>query len=187
MANEKQEISIGHIQTQFSQLTNLLPILADREHPAGQLWSEMQQELYHLTQDLDRQEMLIDQRIEQVITQPKAQELEREQLLAETTALYEGSQAISGALSESQIFKALFQQIRYHDPCEISAYRFHLVDDELLWAELVANWQKQNNPTYPEKTRFYLPDHAQAGLLATREPIFIDDIATDSRLTEAER
>jgi len=94
--------------------------------------------------------------ITQDVTERKAREAEREQLLAETTALYNGSQSITRALSERQIFDALFDQIRQHDPCEISAFRFHLVEDEPLWTELVANWQKRNNPTYPEKTRFYL-------------------------------
>ncbi|HXW01171.1 MAG TPA: GAF domain-containing protein, partial [Anaerolineae bacterium] len=84
--------------------------------------------------------------ITQDVTEVRAREAERERLLAETAALYKGSQTIASALSERQIFEALFDQIRLFDPCEISAFRFNLVDNEPTWAELRVNWQKLNNP-----------------------------------------
>ncbi len=63
------------------------------------------------------------------VTERKAHEAERERFLAETSALYNGSQAITGALSEYQIFDALFEQIRAENPCEISVFRFDAVKD----------------------------------------------------------
>ncbi len=125
--------------------------------------------------------------ITQDVTERKAQETERERLLAETAALYQGNRAIATALSERQIFEALFEQIRRQDPCEIAAYQFNLVKDEPIWAELSASWQKRNTPSYPVGTHFHLPENPLARLLTTREPIFIDDIAADPRLSEAER
>ncbi len=121
------------------------------------------------------------------VTERKAREAERERLLAETVALYQGSQAIARAISERQIFEALFEQIRLQNPCEIAAFRFHLVNDEPIWAELITSWHKQNSPTYLDKNRIYLPEYAQARLLTSTEPIFIDDIASDNRLSAAER
>jgi len=121
------------------------------------------------------------------ITQRRAHELERERFLAETTALYKGSQAISRALSERQIFEALFEQIRPEDPCEISAFTFNTVNEDLIWAELRANWQKKDNHTYPIGTRLHLPETLHARLLTTNEPLFIDDIANDPELSTSER
>lgn len=121
------------------------------------------------------------------VTERRAQEAERERLLAETAALYLGSQAITKALSERQIFEAIFDQIRRSDPCEITAFRFSLVDNEPTWAELRFNWQKQNNPSYPVGTRFYLPEFAQRELLTGGRSLFIDNINTDDRLSEVER
>ncbi|MEW5958180.1 MAG: GAF domain-containing protein, partial [Chloroflexota bacterium] len=121
------------------------------------------------------------------VTERKAQEAERERLLAETAALYEGNRAVASALSERQVFEALFDQIRRQAPCEIAAYHFNLVEDEPLWAELIANWHKKNTPAYPVGTRFYLPENPLARLLTTQTPIFIDDVAADSTLSDAER
>ncbi len=121
------------------------------------------------------------------ITERKTHEAERERFLAETAALYKGSQAIANALSERQIYDALFEQIRLENPCEISAYSFEIVNDELIWAELKATWHKNNNPTYPVGNRFYLPEAAHARLFTTSEPIFINDLAADPRLSAAER
>ncbi len=121
------------------------------------------------------------------ITERKAHEAERERFLAETAALYQGSKAIASALSEYQIYEALFEQIRLEDPCEIAAFRFQTVNEKSMWAELKAGWQKRNNPTYPEGVRFYLPETPQASLLTTPEALFINDIATDPRLSKTER
>ncbi|HEX9922881.1 MAG TPA: GAF domain-containing protein, partial [Anaerolineae bacterium] len=164
--------TLERIQTQLEQLVTLVPELKENGQPAGLLWAGIQKELKNLTHDM---------------TERKAQEAERERLLAETAALYNSSRAIAGALSERQTFDALFEQIRAQTPCEISVYRFDLVDGEAIWAKLSVNWQKINNSTYPEGTRFYLPENDQIRLLTTSEPIFIDDIATDERLTAAER
>ncbi len=127
--------------------------------------------------------------ITQDVTESRAQEAERERLLTETAALYKGSRTIASALSERQIFEALFEQIRLYDPCEISAFRFDLVDNEPTWVELRVNWhaERRNNPSYPVGSRFYLPETPQNKLLSTTEPLFIDEIATDHRLAEAER
>ncbi len=125
--------------------------------------------------------------ITQDVTEVRAHETERERLLAETAALYLGSQAIASALSERQIFEALFEQIRRDAPCEISAFRFNLVDNEPTWAELRVNWHKRNNPSYEVGTRFYLPEFAQKRLLTSNQSLFIDDIATDKRLSAVER
>lgn len=121
------------------------------------------------------------------ITQRKAQEAEREHFLAETAALYKGSQAIANALSERQIYEALFEQIRLEDPCEIAAFSFEAVNNELIWAELKSSWQRQDNPTYPPETKIYLPDAPYSRLLTITEPIFIPDLASDPRLSDSER
>jgi PAS domain S-box-containing protein len=125
--------------------------------------------------------------ITQDVTERKAYEAEREQLLAETAALYEGSKAIASARSETELFEAVFTQIRRQNPCEISIFQFHLIEQESVWADLRANWQKRDNPSYPVGTRFYAADTPQVKLLASQEPLFIDDIATDPRLTSEER
>jgi len=160
--------TVERIQTQLEQLVTLVPELNESGQPAGLLWADIQKELAKLTHD---------------ITERKTQEAERERL----AALYDSSRAIAGALSERQTFDALFEQIRGQTPCEISVYRFDLVDGEAIWAKLSVNWQKINRPTYPEGARFYLPENDQIRLLTTSEPIFIDDIASDERLTAAER
>jgi PAS domain S-box-containing protein len=121
------------------------------------------------------------------ITERKAYETERERFLSETAALYNVSRTIAGALSERQVFEAVFEQIQQEDPCEISVFRFNTVQDRPLWAVLKANWQKQNHHTYPMGTRFYLPETPQARLLTYHEPLFIENIATDPRLSDAER
>ena len=121
------------------------------------------------------------------ITERKAHELERERFLAETTALYNGSRAISNAMTERQIFEALFQQIRLENPSEISAFTFDTVNDELIWAELRENWQKKGSPTYPVGTRLFLPELPHASLLTTEEPLFIDNIADEPTLSNLER
>jgi PAS domain S-box-containing protein len=121
------------------------------------------------------------------VTESRAHEAEREQLLAEMASLYQASRALAEVLSEHQIFDVLFEQLRNHDPCEISAFRFRLVDNEPTWADLRANWQKMNNPSYPVGTRFFLPETPQARLLTSQAPLFIDNIATDDRLSTAER
>ena len=195
MANEIKDISIRQIQTKLNQLTELAPMLHNKQEPVGQLWSEILADLEQLTRSLDHQEELIDQRIKQVIALHNISSQSGSQLdldvllteLAETTALYRGSQAITRSLSERQIIDAIIEQIRLQNPCEISAFRFHMVNDEPIWAELIANWQKQDNPTYAERTRLYLPEHGQARLITSPKPIFINDIATDNRLSEAER
>ncbi|GIK39364.1 MAG: hypothetical protein BroJett011_31970 [Chloroflexota bacterium] len=125
--------------------------------------------------------------ITQDVTEVRAREAERERMLAETAALYLGSRAIASAMSERQIFEAIFDQIRLADPCEISAFRFNLVDNEPVWAELKFNWQKRNTPSYAVGTRFYLPEFDQSKLLTSSVPLFIDDIATAEELSEAER
>ncbi len=125
--------------------------------------------------------------ITQDVTAARAREAEREQLLAETAALYQGSRAIANALSERQIFEALFEQLLRHDPCEIAAFRFIMVNDEPTWVELKSVWQKQNKPTYTAGTRFFLPDHPQARLFTFPIPLFINDLETDSYLTPPER
>ncbi|MBE7553825.1 MAG: GAF domain-containing protein [Anaerolineales bacterium] len=121
------------------------------------------------------------------VTEVRAREAERERMLAETAALYLGSRAIASALSERQIFEAIFDQIRLAEPCEISAFRFNLVDNEPVWAELKFNWQKRNTPSYAVGTRFYLPEYDQSKLLTSNMPLFIDDIATAEKLSETER
>jgi PAS domain S-box-containing protein len=125
--------------------------------------------------------------ITQDVTESRARQAEREGLLAETRALYQGSRSLAGAFSERQIFETLFSQIREQQPCEIVAFRFYMVDDEPTWAELRANWQKNNQPTYSPSSRLYLPDTDQARLLTAGRPIFINTIATDERLSPAER
>lgn len=125
--------------------------------------------------------------ITQDITERKAYEAEREQLLAETATLYEGSKAIASARSENELLEAVFTQIRRQNPCEISIFQFHLIEQEPVWADLKANWQKRNNPSYPVGTRFYASDTPQVKLLASEKPLFIDDIATDLRLTPQDR
>jgi PAS domain S-box-containing protein len=125
--------------------------------------------------------------ISQDVTEERAREAERERLLAETAALYLGGQAIASALSERQIFEAIFEQIRHNDPCEISAFRFYMVDNEPTWAELRLNWQKRDNPSYAVGTRLYLPEVPQRELLARGSALFMDDIATDDRLSNEER
>lgn len=121
------------------------------------------------------------------VTERRAQEAERERLLAETAALHLGGQAIAKALSERQIFEAIFEQIRRSDPCEVSALRFSLVDNEPIWAEVRFNWQKNNNPSHVVGTRLYLPESAQRDLLIGGQPLFINDISTDDRLSGVER
>lgn len=121
------------------------------------------------------------------ITERKVYETERERFLVETAALYNISRTIASALSESQVFKALFEQICLEDPGEISAFQFNTVKDKPIWAVLKANWQKRNKPTYPVGSRIYLPEAPQARLLTLSEPIFVDNIATDPGLSEAER
>jgi GAF domain-containing protein len=117
----------------------------------------------------------------------KAHEAEREQFLAETTALYNGSRAIANALSERQIFEAVFEQICLEHPAEILAFRFELVHDEPIWADVRVTWSEQDNPTYPSGTRLYLPDTPHSRLLTTTEPLFIENVATDTRLSATER
>ncbi len=121
------------------------------------------------------------------VTESRTHEAEREQLLAEMAALYQASRALASALGERQIFEALFDQIRQSGPCEVSAFLFRMVDNEPTWAELKANWQKHNSPSYPVGTRFFLPETPQARLLLLREPLFVDDITSDERLSATER
>lgn len=121
------------------------------------------------------------------ITERKVYETERERFLVETAALYHISRTIASALSESQVFEALFKQICLEDPYEISAFQFNTIKDEPIWAVLKANWHKRNKDTYPLGSRIYLPEAPQARLLTLNEPIFVENIATDPRLSEAER
>jgi len=102
-------------------------------------------------------------------------------------ALYRGSQNLAQALTEDQIYEVLFDELRHETPCEISVYLFRLVKDEPIWAELRANWHKNDTPSYPLHTRFYLPETPQTRLITTATPLFVDDIATDTRLTPEEQ
>lgn len=156
-------IAIQDLKTKITALATICPQLDQMPQ-----WAEILQELDHLTQDSER-------------------EVEYTRLLNQTAILYQGSRTLAGSLSERQIFDALFQQFKLHDPCEISAFRFHVVNNEPLWAELKANWHKAATPSYPSETRFYLPETSQARLLTSGKALFIDDIATDDRLSAAER
>ncbi|MEM7034048.1 MAG: PAS domain S-box protein [Chloroflexota bacterium] len=121
------------------------------------------------------------------ITERKRQEAEREEILAETAALYNGSQAIMNAVSEQEIFEALFEQFRRQNPSEMSAYYFDTVQNEAIWGTLTAAWHNKNEPSYISDSKFYLPDHPQARLLMTETPLFIENIATDPQLSAEER
>ncbi|RMF01839.1 MAG: GAF domain-containing protein [Chloroflexi bacterium] len=121
------------------------------------------------------------------VTERKAHEAERERFLAETSALYNGSRTIASSLSERQILAALLWQIRLQNPCEISAYRIQTVQNEPIWAELRAAWHKNNQPTYQVGKKIFLPDSPHARLFTSDDAMFIDDIATDERLSAAER
>ncbi len=116
------------------------------------------------------------------ITERKTRELERERLLSEMAMLYNGSQAIANALSEKQIFDALFQQIRTQDPTEILTYYFRHVDGEPIWAELAAHWQieapRQLKSSLTTENHIYLPDSPQTEWLTTQEPVFIENMTT---------
>ena len=112
---------------------------------------------------------------------------QREQTLMEMTTLYEGSQAIGSALSEQQIFDALFDQICDQNPASISVYFFQLVNDEPLWAELKSSWQKDKKSTFPLGHRFYLPEAIEMDWLTTDHPLFIEDVAQSTDLTEPAR
>ena len=121
------------------------------------------------------------------ITQRKAHEAERERYSAEMAALYKGSQAMTNALSERQIFETLFEQIQLEDPALLSAFGFETVQAELIWAELKTSWQKPDKPAVSPGTKLYLPDAPHARLLKTDTPIFIDDAANSNNLTATER
>lgn len=121
------------------------------------------------------------------VTERKAHEAEREQLLAEMSALYKGTQQILTSLSERQIYDALIEQIRRYNPCEIGAYRLSSVHGEPIWVELRATWQKNNSPTRPVGQTILLAQSALNNILTTAEPMFIENIAADSRLSEAQR
>jgi GAF domain-containing protein len=62
-----------------------------------------------------------------------------------------------------------------------------MVRNDPLWANLRINWHKDNTPTFPADCKIYLPEAAQVRLFTSHEPIFIEDIAHDPSLTEAER
>lgn len=121
------------------------------------------------------------------ITERKAREAERERLLTEMATLYNGSQAIASALSERQVFEALFQQIRTQDPAEVLAYYFKLVDGEPIWADLAAQWQKEGGRPKPRHQRIDLAEAPYARILTLNETVFVEDVATSSFLSEAER
>jgi len=122
--------------------------------------------------------------IYQLIAQLQRQAQARQ---AEANALYHGTQAITSALSERQIYETLFEQIKFEDPCQIAVYRFHMVAGEPAWAELKTNWLKQNNQTTTPGTRLYLPETAHARLLTLADPLFVEDVATDPHLSVEER
>ncbi|MFN8454409.1 MAG: GAF domain-containing protein [Anaerolineae bacterium] len=151
------------LKTKITDLAAICPQLSDTPQ-----WEDILQELDYLTQDTESQ-------------------VEYTRLLNQTATLYQGSRILAGALSERQIFETLFQQIQLHDPCEISAFRFHLVNNEPIWAELKSNWHKAATPAYPIGARLYLPETVQARLLTSEKALFINDIATDDRLSAAER
>jgi len=121
------------------------------------------------------------------VTERKAHEAEREQFLAEMSALYTGTREISNALNERQIFNALIEQIRGYDPCEVVAYRLKTVHGQPVWAEVQANWHKKNTPTFPAGAALFLPQTPLRRLFTAGEAVFIEALATDAGLSPEER
>ncbi len=125
--------------------------------------------------------------ISQDITERRAREAERERLLNEMAMMYNGSQTIASALSERQVFAALFKQIRLQNPSQITAYYYKSVDDEPIWVELKARWSQQTGWTRRTGDRLYLPDSPEANCLTVNQSTYLEDVATDSRLSDDER
>jgi GAF domain-containing protein len=150
--------TLAAIQTHLAQLAELQPELQDPARPAGSHWAALRQEIESLAEEV-----------------------------TEMATLYHGSQAIAQAISERQIFEALFTQMRLIEPQEISAYYYQSVSGEPIWLELTAQWQATGKPSLPLGSRLYLPETAEARWLTVPEAIFIEDVAGDQRLSAAER
>jgi PAS domain S-box-containing protein len=121
------------------------------------------------------------------VTERKTHEAERERFITQMSTLYSGTQKISTAFSERQIFDALIEQIRRNNPCEIAAYRLTTVHTEPVWAELRAVWHKNNTPTQQVGTAIFLPESPLQQILVANKPMFIEDIATDPELSGEQR
>ena len=121
------------------------------------------------------------------VTELRARAAERERLLAEMATLYNGSQAIAQAISERQVFEALFEQIWVQAPDEILAYYFISVSGEPIWIELTASWQKTKQTGPAVGSRRYLPEATEARWLTATEPTYIESVAQDERLSQSER
>lgn len=154
--------SNGHLlvslEDQLAQLAAQIPDLQHSDSPLAQQWAALREE----------------------ITQ-------RERQLAEITTLYNGSQAVGAALSERQIFEALFDQIQREQPAEISAFTFRLVNAEPIWAELKATWPQKGEPFYPVGRRFFLPETPEVEWLNAFQPIFIEDVPHTTILSDLEQ
>ncbi len=132
----------------------------------------------------------IDQKTEQLaaeLVERKTREAKREKFLTEMTTLYNGSQEIGHALSEKQVLDALFQQICTQDPNEVSAYYVKLVDGVPIWAEQTAHWQKNKASAQSSRQRIFADEALRFKLFTTKKVLFIEDVATDERLSEADR
>ncbi len=121
------------------------------------------------------------------VTERRAHEAEREQFVAEMSALYTGTQQIATSLSERQIFTALLNQIRRYDPCQIAAYRIRSVHDEPIWLELRDSWTKPGSAAGPAPAQIYLPESPLRDILSAADAVFVEDIAADPRLSAEQR
>jgi GAF domain-containing protein len=99
----------------------------------------------------------------------------------------QASREIAGALSERQVYHALFERIKTQKPSEIAVYRFTKIQGTPIWATLRAVWQSEENPTSPVGTKIYLPDSPLKRLFMSVDPLFIEAVDQDSALTKAER
>ncbi len=120
--------------------------------------------------------------------QKQVAELKAMQARAEV--LYQISRGLSAARDEHELLQVLAQPAR-----EAGAFRATLLYIDLdgagqpEWLELVASLEQEDTPAVPVGTRYYVPKFPLAHLWldSTYGPLFIADIATETRADENAR
>jgi len=127
------------------------------------------------------------------ITERKQAEESLSKALSETQALYETSQAVTGATSTEEMLSGLLEALNNNGiAVGANSISFSLIETdeagEPEWGELVAWWCKdEDGPPYPVGTRFYLKEMKTANtwIADPSTPVLISDGQSDEREDEA--
>ena len=109
--------------------------------------------------------------------------------LAETESLYKAGAAINTAQTYDELLDALrVHTLVGHGTTNVSLNYFETAvatSETPEWADVLAFWNDQNTGTNLVGTRYPVPDILiQLGVLTSSQPVIIEDVTTDPRLTE---